>query len=116
MPTCLFELLALLLDLAKQPSILDREYRVGSERLQKLNSVFGKIAGLLAPDHERADDAIWIGKRHNEACTKSGLHCDLSDDAWRLLTDVRGLVGFFILGRLADRIGNPELLVPQRRN
>src|SRR6266487_7045094 len=102
------KLAALLLDLAEQPRVLDREHRVGCERLQKLNCIFGKIARLLAPNHERPDDAVWVGQGHNEARAKSGPYRDLSDDAWGLVPDIGGLLRLPIPSRLADHIGRPE--------
>jgi hypothetical protein len=89
--TRLRELPTLLLDLAEQTRILDRQHRLGCERLKKLNRIFRKIARLLAPDHERPNDAVCADQRHDETCSKSGSHCDLSDWAWRLVADIRDL-------------------------
>src|SRR6266700_5959014 len=110
------KLAALLLDLAEQPRVLDRQHRVGCERLQKLNCIFGKIARLLAPNDESSDDAVCADQRHDEARSKSGPHRDLSDGGWRLVADIGDLLRLPILGRLADRIGTAELLVLERRN
>src|SRR5262245_38437531 len=42
----LLELTALLLDLAEQARILDRQHRLGCERLQETNGSLGKVARL----------------------------------------------------------------------
>src|SRR5205823_13009060 len=85
------QLPALVLDLAKEPRVLDREHRLGCEGLQKRNRFFGKAARLLAPDHERPHDAIRADQRHDAAGSKPGPHRDLPDRARRLVTDIRDL-------------------------
>ena len=51
------ELPALVLDLLEQPRVLDRQRRLGGERLQQRRPSSGaKSPGVRAADHERADD------------------------------------------------------------
>ena len=52
------KLAALLLKLAKQARILDREHRLGRESLQKIDGRFREQSRLFAADIERADDAV----------------------------------------------------------
>jgi hypothetical protein len=53
-----------------------------------MNGTLGKFARLLAPDHERPDNALCADQRHDEARPKSGPHRDLSDRACRLVADI----------------------------
>ena len=76
----------------------------------------GKLARLLAPDHERSDDFVCADQWHDEARSKSSPHRDLSDWARRLVANIGDLLRLSVLGRLADRIGSTELLVLDRRN
>src|SRR6266516_5447548 len=99
-----FELTALLLDLVEQSSVLDCQYRVGRERLQKLNCLFKKIARLPPPNHECSDDVVWADKLYYETRSKSGSHRDVSQWAWHLVTDVGSSLRFPVQRRLADRI------------
>ena len=110
------QLAALVLDLREQARVLDRQHRLGCERLQEMNGTLGKFARLLAPDHKRADDLVCADQWHNEARSITGLHRDLSQRTWRLVTYIGGLLRLFVLGRLADRIGRAEVLVLDRRN
>src|SRR5262249_46550389 len=89
----------------------DSEHRLGCERLQEMNGTLGKFARLLAPDHERPDNALCADQRHDEARPKSGPHRDLSDRAWRLVADIGNLLRLSDLRRLADRVGSAEVLV-----
>src|SRR5262249_42115989 len=45
----LSKLAALVLNLAEQACVLDRERRLGRERLQEMNGTLGEVARLLAP-------------------------------------------------------------------
>ena len=55
------ELAALLLDLAEQARVLDRDHRLGGEGLQQVNRVLDELARFLATHHESAN---WtVGKR-----------------------------------------------------
>src|SRR5437763_749314 len=51
-----FELAALLLDLAKQPRVLDRQHRLIGEGLEQIDGALREFARLLAPHHERTHD------------------------------------------------------------
>src|SRR6516162_3684615 len=84
--------------------------------LQEMNGTLGKFAWLLAPDHERPDDALCADQRHDEARPKSGPHCDLSDRAWRLVADICDLQWFSIVDRPAERIGSAGWLASDCRN
>src|SRR6516162_7261627 len=66
-----FELAALVLDLAEQARVLDRHHRLGGERLQELDRMTGKLAGLLAPDDQRPDDAVGAVERNDQTRAKS---------------------------------------------
>src|SRR5262249_21996424 len=100
------QLAALFLDLAEQARVLDGQHRLRRERLQEINGTLGKVARLLAPDHERPDDTICADQRHDEARPKSGPHCDLSHRAWRLVANIRDLQWLSVLDRLAESIGS----------
>src|SRR6516162_7854480 len=84
--------------------------------LQEMNGTLGKFAWLLAPDHERPDDALCADQRHDEARPKSGPHCDLSDRAWRLVADICDLQWLSIVDRPAERIGSAGWLASDCRN
>src|SRR5262249_52064493 len=105
------ELAAFVFDLAEQACVLDSEHRLGCERLQEMNGILGKVARLLAPDHECSDDFVCAYQRHNKARTIAGPHRDLSDRAWRLVADIGNLLRLSDLRRLADRVGSAEVLV-----
>ena len=81
-----------------------------------MNGSLGKFARLPAPDHKRADDSVCADQRHNEARSIAGLHRDLSQRSWRLVTYIGGLLRLFVLGRLPDRIGRAKVLVLDRCN
>src|SRR5262249_30014959 len=48
---CQLQLAALLLDLAEQARILDRQHRLGCERLQEMNGTLRKVARLFAANY-----------------------------------------------------------------
>src|SRR5262245_8679355 len=81
-----------------------------------MNGTLGKFARLLAPDHERPDDALCADQRHDEARPKSGPHCDLSDRAWRLVANICDLQWLSVLDRLAESIGSAGWLASNCRN
>ena len=54
-----FDLAALVLDLAKQPGVLDRQYGLGGEGFQKLDDFGTKLAGGFSPYHQAANDAVF---------------------------------------------------------
>src|SRR6516162_9710407 len=83
---------------------------------RELNGFFAKFAPLLAPNHERPDDALCADQRHDEARPKSGPHRDLSDRAWRLVADICDLQWLSVLDRPAERIGSTGWLASDCRN
>src|SRR5262249_42534338 len=105
------KLAALVLDLAEQARILDREHRLGRERLQEINGTLGKVAWLFAPDYECSDDLVCAYQRHNKARTIAGPHRDLSQRARRLVAYIGDLLRLPVLGCLPDRIRGADLLV-----
>src|SRR5215831_6971327 len=105
------QLAAFVLDLAEQARVLDRQHRLGRERLQEMNGTLGKFARLLAPDHECSDDLVCAYQRHNKARTIASPHRDLSDRARRLVAYIGNLLRLSDLRRLADRVGSAEVLV-----
>src|SRR5262245_22022927 len=110
------KLTALILDRAEQARVLDRQHRLGRERLQEMNGTLRKFARLLAPDHKRAEDLVCADQWHNEARSIPGLHSDFSQRTWRLVTYIGDLLRSSVLGHLADRIGRAEVLVLNCRN
>src|SRR5262249_224988 len=100
------KLATLLLDLAEEPRVLDREHGGGCERLQKFNCICGKVARRLSPNNKGPGDAVCADQRHHEARAKSSSHCNLSHRAWWLVADIRYLQRLSILDRLAERIGS----------
>src|SRR5215472_2823500 len=81
-----------------------------------MNGTLGKFAWLLAPDHERPDNALCADQRHDEARPKSGPHRDLSDRAWRLVADICDLQRLSTLDRPVKRIGSTGWLASDCRN
>src|SRR3990172_461176 len=61
-----FELLALLLDLAEQPRVLDRQGRLGCEGLKQVDDLLGKVAYLLSPDRQSTHDPLLAEKRNRQ--------------------------------------------------
>src|SRR5262249_55467670 len=112
----LLQLAALVLNLAEQARVLDGQHRLRCERLQEINSTLGKVARLLARDHERPDDAICADQRYDETRSKSGPHRDLSDRAWRLVADICDLQWLSVLDRAAERIGSTGWLASDCRH
>src|SRR5262249_25774401 len=110
------QLAALVLDLAEQARVLDRQHRLGCECLQEMNGTLGKVAWLFAADHERAEDLVPADQWHNKARSIAGLLSDFSQRTWRFVAYIGGLLRLFVLGRLADRIGRADVLVLDRRN
>ena len=53
------DLPALVLDLAEQPGVLDRQDRLGREGLQKFDHFGAKLPGRFSPYHQSADDAVF---------------------------------------------------------
>ena len=98
------ELAALLLDLAEQPRVLDRQHGLRREGLQEVDGRFREQARLPAAHHERADDAVGAQQRHDEQRRDSRLagRCRWTGDA-RLVGEVRHLDRLAPLRRVADR-------------
>ena len=68
------ELAALLLDLAKQPRVLDGERRLGAEGLQQLHGLGRKLAGRIAVDHQAAHDLALAQERDGEQGAEARVH------------------------------------------
>ena len=60
------ELMALLLDLAEQPSVLNGDHRLRREGLQQVNRAFGEFTWFPPPHDERAHDAIGAQERDHQ--------------------------------------------------
>ena len=65
-----FDLAALVLDLAKQPGVLDRQYGLGGKGFQKLDDFGAKLAGGFSPYHQAADDAVFAQQGNGQTGTK----------------------------------------------
>ena len=61
-----FQLAALHLDLAEESRIQDSQDGLGRESLEEIHDVGGRPSGLLAPDHEHADDPLLEEKRNRQ--------------------------------------------------
>src|SRR5262249_45361292 len=105
------QLAALILDLAEQARVLDRQHRLGRERLQEMYGILGKVARLFAADHKRSHNFVNAEQRHSEPSTIACPHRDLSDRARWLIADIGNLLRLSRLRRLTDRIGSAEVLV-----
>ena len=110
------ELAALLLDLAEEPRVLDRQHRLSCESLQEIEGIVGEFTRLLAPDHQRADHMITVDQRHDQARAIPGPNRKLPHWAWRFVHDVGDLMRSSVPRRQADRIGRANVLVLDRRN
>ena len=82
-----FDLAALVLDLAKQPGVLDRQYGLGGEGFQKLDDFGAKLAGGFSPYHQAADDAVFAEQGNSQAGTKA--------EAFEQLAHARRVCVFF---------------------
>ena len=60
------QLPALLLELLEQAGVLDGERRLAGERLEQSDDLGRELAGLLAADHQHAEDALLAEQRHGE--------------------------------------------------
>ena len=67
-----FELAALLLDLVEQPRVLDRQHGLCAKGLQQIDRALGKLARLLAADHQRTDDPVCAEQRNGQQGTEPG--------------------------------------------
>src|SRR5712692_5589405 len=59
-----FELAALLLDLPEEPGVLDRQRRLGGERLKQFDRFWRELAGRLAIHCQGADQVILPDQRY----------------------------------------------------
>ena len=66
-----FDLAALVLDLAEQPGVLDRQHGLGGEGFQKLDDFGAKLAGGFSPYHQAADDAVFAQQGNSQAGAKA---------------------------------------------
>ena len=66
-----FDLPALVLDLAEQPGVLDRQDGLGREGFQKLDDFGAKLAGGFSPHHQAADDAVFAQQGNGQAGTET---------------------------------------------
>ena len=106
------ELPALLLDLVEQARVLDRQHRLGGERLQQVDRALGKLAGRAAAHHQRADDAVGAKQRDQQARPVAGAQDDLVDRRGRLLAQVGNLLGHPLLRRSCDGLGDVGVMRP----
>src|SRR3990172_12004796 len=60
------DLPALILDLAEQPGVLDREGRLRREGLKQVDDLRGKVARLLAPDRQGTHDPLFPEQRNRQ--------------------------------------------------
>ena len=58
------ELATLLIDFAEETSILDCQYRLGGERLEKIDRLFWEEPRLFSANHEQPDNVV----RPNQGC------------------------------------------------
>src|SRR3981189_2340877 len=88
------QLLALVLDLAEQARVPDRQHRLRRERLQEINGVLRKFARLFTSYNKRSDNFISVDQRHNEARSIPRPHRDLAHRAWRFVAHTGDLPWF----------------------
>ena len=98
------ELLALLADLGEQPRVLDRQHRLGGERVQQVDRALRKFARRLAAHHQRADDRIGMHQRHQQARAVAGLENDLVDRRRRCVAQI----GYLLRLTARDRRRQPH--------
>ena len=94
------ELLTLLLDLPKEPRVLEREGRLGGEGLEQLDNLRRELPGRPPIDDEPADDVVLAQHRHRQqgpiARAQQRVAQTAPVDA--LLRDVRDLDRLAVLG------------------
>jgi len=66
------ELPALVLDLAEQAGVLDREGRLGGERAQQIDRLGRELAGTVPGHRDAADEPVVVGHRHGEDAPDAG--------------------------------------------
>ncbi len=65
------ELASLLLELAKQACVVDREGGLGGEGTEEIDGLGRELAGRLAGDQQCTEDAIVAQQRHREQCPEA---------------------------------------------
>src|SRR5262249_48383164 len=105
------QLAALVLDLAEQARVLDRQHRLRRERPQEMNGTLGKVTRLFAANYQRSHDFVRANQWNREAGAIAGPPWRLSQRARRLVAYIGDLLQLSVLGYLADRIGSADVLV-----
>jgi hypothetical protein len=72
------ELSALVLDLAKQPRVLDGHRRLAREGPEDVNDRLGELAGRLPVHGEPTDEMPLAQQRNAQECPRSGLQEDVA--------------------------------------
>ena len=97
------ELAALLLDLAEQARVLNRDHRLRGEGLQQIDRALGEFPGLAAPHHEGAHHAIRAQQRHHQQPAIAFPQHDVGELRRGFVLEVRHLHRLATFGRPADR-------------
>ncbi len=82
------ERLALLLDLAEQPRVLDRQHRLACEGLHELDRALWEFANGLLLDRENAEHAVGRDQRHDQHRTEPGPHHEIAQRQMRRRLEV----------------------------
>ena len=61
--------------------VLDRRHRLRGEGLKQVDGARRKLAGLLAADNERTDDAVGAEQRHSQKRAEAGADDDIEHQA-----------------------------------
>ena len=96
------ELAALLLDLAEQPRVLDRQHRLRGERLQQLDRALRELARRLAAHHQRSHDLIGGEQRHHQPGAIAETHDQFVGPRGRL--QIGDLIGLSFAGSQRGRL------------
>src|SRR5437899_6274615 len=96
------QLATLLLDLVEEPGVLDRQYRLGGEGLQKVHRLLRERTLQRAAYHQRTEHLVFAQERHREQSPKACPLDNVAQDGLRLLADVWGLDGLAPDCRLAN--------------
>ena len=91
-----FDLAALVLDLAKQPGVLDRQDGLGGEGFQKLDDFGAKLAGGFSPYHQPANNTVFAEQGNSQTGAEAEALQQLthSQRIGVLFEDVWDLYGF----------------------
>src|SRR5262249_20904774 len=103
-PVGRLDLTALLLDLAKQPGVLNGQYGLSSKSFHKLDYFGTELAGRLSPYHQGAHDALLAQQRNNQTRAKTKPRQNLTHA--RRITVLFGNIGN--LNRLTVECGAPD--------